>query len=63
MAAIAGITLICLLVLGTLSYSVTRSFTTQLTEAVRVANDVAVDRLPEDVTVTSRDEVGRLLLG
>ena len=62
MAAIAGITLICLIVLATLSYSVTRSLTTQLTEAVRVANDVAVDRLPE-VTVTSRDEVGRLLLG
>ena len=62
MAVIAGITLICLVVLATLSYSVTRSLTTQLTEAVRVANDVALDRLPE-VTVTSRDEVGRLLLG
>ena len=48
--------------LATLSYSLTRSLTTQLTEAVRVANDVALDRLPE-VTVTSRDEVGRLLLG
>ena len=62
MAAIAGITLICLIVLASLSFSVTRSLTTQLTEAVRVANDVALDRLPE-VTVTSRDEVGRLLLG
>jgi diguanylate cyclase (GGDEF)-like protein/PAS domain S-box-containing protein len=62
MEAIAGITFICLIVLATLSYSVTRSLTTQLTEAVRVANDVALDRLPE-VTVTSRDEVGRLLLG
>ena len=62
MAAIAGITLICLVVLATLSYSVTRSLTRQLTEAVRVANDVALDRLPE-VMVTSRDEVGRLLLG
>jgi diguanylate cyclase (GGDEF)-like protein/PAS domain S-box-containing protein len=62
MGAIAGITLICLVALATLSYSVTRSLTTQLTEAVRVANDVALDRLPE-VTVTSRDEVGRLLLG
>ena len=41
MAAIAGITLLCLIALGTLSYSVTRSLTTQLTEAVRVANDVA----------------------
>ena len=61
--AIAFITFACLLVLGALSYSVTRSLTTQLTEAVRVANDVAVDRLPEDVRVTSRDEVGRLLLG
>ena len=48
--------------LAALAYSVTRSLTTQLTEAVRVANDVALDRLPE-VTVTSRDEVGRLLLG
>lgn len=63
MAAIAGITLLCLVALAMLSFSVTRSLTTQLTEAVRVANDVAVDRLPEDVTVTSRDEVGRLLLG
>ena len=63
MAAIAGITLLSLIALGTLSWSVTRSLTTQLTEAVRVANDVAVDRLPEDVRVTSRDEVGRLLLG
>jgi diguanylate cyclase (GGDEF)-like protein/PAS domain S-box-containing protein len=63
MAAIAGITLLCLVALATLSWSVTRSLTTQLTEAVRVANDVAVDRLPEDVRVTSRDEVGRLLLG
>jgi diguanylate cyclase (GGDEF)-like protein/PAS domain S-box-containing protein len=63
MAAIAGITLLCLVALGSLSWSVTRSLTTQLTEAVRVANDVAVDRLPEDVRVTSRDEVGRLLLG
>jgi len=62
MTVIAGITLICLIVLATLSYSVTRSLTTQLTEAVRVANDVALDRLPE-VRVTSRDEVGRLLLG
>jgi diguanylate cyclase (GGDEF)-like protein/PAS domain S-box-containing protein len=62
MAAIAVITLLCLVALATLSYSVTRSLTTQLTEAVRVANDVALDRLPE-VTVTSRDEVGRLLLG
>ena len=62
MAAIAGITLICLFALAALSYSVTASLTSQLTEAVRVANDVALDRLPE-VTVTSRDEVGRLLLG
>ena len=50
MAAIAGITLICLVVLGTLSYSVTRTLTTQLAEAVRVANDVALDRLPEVVS-------------
>jgi diguanylate cyclase (GGDEF)-like protein/PAS domain S-box-containing protein len=63
MGGIAGITLICLIALGTLSWSVTTSLTTQLTEAVRVANDVALDRLPEDVRVTSRDEVGRLLLG
>jgi diguanylate cyclase (GGDEF)-like protein/PAS domain S-box-containing protein len=63
MVLIAAVALVSLLGLAVLSYALTRSLTTQLDEAVRVANDVALGRLPEDVAVTSRDEVGRMLLG
>ncbi|HET7746628.1 MAG TPA: diguanylate cyclase, partial [Vicinamibacteria bacterium] len=63
MLAVGGIAVVSLLLLGGLSVLLTRSLSTQLEEAVRVANDVALDRLPEEVRITSRDEVGRLLLG
>jgi diguanylate cyclase (GGDEF)-like protein/PAS domain S-box-containing protein len=63
MLAIGLIAVTSLVLLGSLSIVLTRSLTAQLEEAVRVANDVARDRLPEDVQVASRDEVGRLLMG
>jgi diguanylate cyclase (GGDEF)-like protein/PAS domain S-box-containing protein len=59
-AAVTAITVLCMALLAGISMLTIRSVTTQLREAVRVADNVALDNATE-VHVTSADELGVLL--
>lgn len=60
-AAVTTITVLCMLLLIAISLLTIRSVTAQLDQAVRVAENVALDAIPADVKVTSHDELGVLL--
>jgi diguanylate cyclase (GGDEF)-like protein/PAS domain S-box-containing protein len=59
-AVVTTITVLCMALLAAISLLTIRSVTTQLREAVRVADNVALDTATE-VRVTSADELGVLL--
>lgn len=60
-SAVTVITVLCMALLAGISLLTIRSVTTQLREAVRVAENVALDTTTPEVRVTSADELGMLL--
>ncbi len=62
MVIIAIISFVCVICLAGLSVALILSFTTPLSRAVDVANQVAQGEMTARIDVTSKDEVGQLLL-
>lgn len=62
MVIIAIISFVCVICLAGLSVALILSFTTPLSRAVDVANQVAQGEMTARIDITSKDEVGQLLL-
>ncbi|TAK01057.1 MAG: HAMP domain-containing protein [Candidatus Manganitrophaceae bacterium] len=62
MVVIAIVSFVCVVCLAGLSVALILSFTSPLGQAVKVANQVAQGEMTARIDVTSKDEVGQLLL-